>query len=84
MLRPFKMAPWAIALEVAMIARDRWTTLGPEARADLAAIVRKSKGRPQNLTARERERLMALVKELDLLDAGKRLLPFGGRRRRRH
>lgn len=75
--------PWAIALEVAIVAREHWQLLDERDRAELARIVRKSKGKPANLTERERRHLRELVAKLDLVTAGRSLLPFGRRRRRR-
>ena len=69
-----------IALDAAMVARDRWSRLAPSDRRRLAEIVRK--GRTMN--ERDKADLKRIVHSLDLLDAGRQLLPIvGGRRRRR-
>jgi hypothetical protein len=75
-----------IALELAMIAREHWGRLSPHDRQELSRIVRKSAGRPGNLTAHEKRELSRIVKALEPLEAGRRLLPLGGklRRGRRH
>lgn len=83
-----KAIPWALLLEISMILRDRWMTLNPHDRAELADIVRKSKGRPSNLTDRERRRLGVLVRKLEPAGLGRDLLPHArrlafSRRRRR-
>jgi hypothetical protein len=69
-----------VALDAAMVARDRWSRLAPSDRRRLAEIVRK--GRTMN--ERDKADLKRIVHSLDLLDAGRQLLPIvGGRRRRR-
>jgi len=73
-----KAAPFLLALEAAMIAREHWGRLDPRDRSELARIVRKSKGRPGNLTPRERSELARLVRQLDPITAGRKLLPFRG------
>lgn len=77
-LLPRKVVPWMMVLEAAMVARDHWGRLDPRDRSELARIVRKSKGRPGNLTANERSELMRLVRLLDPLTAGRKLMPFRG------
>jgi hypothetical protein len=71
-----------LVLEAAMIARDHWGRLDRKDRSELARIVRKSKGRPGNLTTKERAELQRLVRLLDPITAGRRLLPFHGGVRR--
>jgi hypothetical protein len=74
-----KAIPWALLLEVAMLFRDRWMQLNPHDRAELSEIVRKSKGRPGNLTAAERQRLGVLVRKLEPAAVGRDLLPHARR-----
>ena len=71
-----------MVLDAAMIARDHWGRLDDRDRRELARIVRKSQGRPRNLTARERSELARLVRLLDPITAGRKLLPFRGGVRR--
>lgn len=73
-----KAVPWMLVLEAAMIARDHWGRLHPQDRSELQRIIRQSKGRPQNLTANERAELLRIVRLLDPLTAGRKLLPFRG------
>lgn len=73
-----KAVPWLLVLEAAMIARDHWGRLDSRDRAELSRIVRKSKGRPNNLSDRERSELLRLVRLLDPLTAGRKLMPFRG------
>jgi hypothetical protein len=58
-----------------VIARDHWERLTPGERAHLAALVRKSRGRPGNLTARERGDLRRLAAKLDLPGLGRSVAP---------
>jgi hypothetical protein len=78
-----RMSPWFVAMQAAMVARNRWSTLAPHDRAELARIVRAFKGRPGNLTAHDKQELKRLVKLLDLPRAGRELLPIVGGRGRR-
>lgn len=66
-------------LEIAMVLRDRWMRLNPHDRAELAEIVKKSKGRPANLSAHERRRLGVLVRKLEPAAVGRDLLPHARR-----
>jgi hypothetical protein len=69
-----------IALDAAMIARDRWGRLAPSERRRLGEIVRKGR----SISERDKAELKRLVAKLELLDAGRQLLPIvGGRRRGR-
>lgn len=59
---------WArllIVAEIALTLKRHLDRLEPAERRDLARIVRKSKGRPSNLTDRERRRLGAIVSKLE-------------------
>jgi hypothetical protein len=67
-----------IALDAAMIARDRWTRLEAHERRRLAQIVRKGR----SMTEREKADLKRIVGKLELLDAGRQLIPIVGRGRR--
>ncbi|MDX6725543.1 MAG: hypothetical protein QOK49_348 [Baekduia sp.] len=79
-----KAVPWMLVLEAAVIARDHWSRLDARDRRELARIVRKSRGLPNHLTSGERSELLRLVRLLDPITAGRRLLPFhGGVRRSR-
>jgi hypothetical protein len=75
--------PWAVVLELMVIARDHWDKLTPGERAHLSALVRKSRGRPGNLTARERADLRRLAAKLDLPGLGRSVAPVARRLRPR-
>jgi hypothetical protein len=73
-----KAVPWLLLLDVAMILRDHWGFLDDRDRRELSRIVGKSKGRPGNLTPQERRELVRILRKLDPVTAGRRLLPFSG------
>ena len=75
--------PWLMLLEAGKVAHEHWGRLTAAERSKLAGLVRKSKGRPSNLTPRERVELRRLAGKLDLPDAAKKLVPFGGVLRRK-
>ena len=65
---------WArllILAEVALAIKRHLDLLDGREKRDLQALVRKSKGRPSNLTRRERERLREIVAKLEPSDLAK-------------
>ncbi len=65
---------WArvlILAEVALAVKRHFDLLEPADRTELQRLVRKSKGRPSNLTARERRRLAEIVGKLEPTDLAK-------------
>ncbi len=76
--------PWALLLRGGVVALERWHVLSEQERARFLALARSSRGRPGNLTAREREELRILLARLDVGAAGRDLLPIvrGFRRKR--
>lgn len=59
---------WArilVLAEVALTVKRHLDMLSPDEKRDLNRIVRKSKGRPSNLSVAERERLGAIVARLE-------------------
>ena len=68
-----------IALDVALLLRDLWGRLEPRDRRRLGEIVRSGR----SMSQRDRTDLMRIVRKLELLDAGKQLLPIVGKRYRR-
>jgi hypothetical protein len=64
-----------------VVARDHWEKLTPGERAHLSALVRKSRGRPGNLSARERADLRRLAAKLDLPALGRSVAPVARRLR---
>jgi hypothetical protein len=73
--------PWAVLLELAVLAREHWDRLTPGERAHLAALVRKSRARPGNLTPGERRDVRRLAAKLDLPALGRNLAPMARRLR---
>ena len=80
---PFRGAPWLLALDLAMVLREHYSELTPKERSDLQGIRRASRGNPRSLSEADRRRLGELVRRLDLVGAGKSLVPIIGRRQRR-
>ena len=78
--------PWLMVLELAMLLRRHWKLLEPADRARLAALVRKSQGRPHRLTANERAEVRRLVAKLEPGVIARSMMPLGRRAamRRRH
>ena len=68
-------------MELMVIARDHWEKLTPGERAHLSALVRKSRGRPGNLTRGERADMRRLATKLDLPALGRNVAPVARRLR---
>ncbi|WCB95014.1 hypothetical protein DSM104299_03756 [Baekduia alba] len=73
-----KAVPWLLLLEAAMVLRAHWGLLDVQDRGELSRIVKKSHGNPRNLTKNERSELLRIMRRLDLVTAGRKLLPFHG------
>ena len=67
---------WMILLDVAMVAREHWSRLENAEQRRLAQILRRGR----HMSARDRADLRRLVAKLELLDAGRELVPLIGRR----
>ena len=79
-----KAVPWLLLLEAAMVLRTHWGRLDAHDRGELSRIVRASHGNPRNLTQHQRSELLRIMRRLDLLTAGRKLMPLhGGVRRSR-
>ncbi len=80
-----RTVPWAILLELGITVRDAWKKLTHGEREHLMSLVRKSQGRPGNLSARERDDIKRLVRKMEPAALGRSLAPLGrkarGRRR---
>jgi hypothetical protein len=75
--------PIVMLVQTALALRDHWNLLDPKERSELARLIKGSKGRPGNLTKKEREELRRIVGKLDVLTLGRRVAGFGGGARRR-
>jgi hypothetical protein len=74
-----------VAGQVALATRRHLQKLAPDERRRLAEIVRSSRGRPSNVSKRERDELWRLMRKLDLGRLGRDVagMAAGGRRRGR-
>ena len=77
-LVPKKVVPWMLLIEAAMVLRTHWALLDDVDRRELSRIVRKSHGNPRSLTKGERSELARIVRRLDLITAGRKLMPLRG------
>jgi hypothetical protein len=68
-----------VALDVAMVLRDLWGRLEPHERRRLGEIVRRGR----SMTDRDKTELRRLVRKLELMDAGRQLVPMVRKRRGR-
>jgi hypothetical protein len=80
-----KALPWLALLQGGVVVGKRWRTLSAKERARLTGLVRESRGRAGNLSAKERHELGRLVRKLDVKGVGRELLPLvrGSRQRRK-
>jgi hypothetical protein len=80
-----KALPWAALLQGVVVVARRWRALSQKDRARLGGLVRDSRGRPGNLSRKERAELRRLAGKLELKGIARELLGLarGGRRRRR-
>jgi len=80
-----RLAPWLIAFEVLRAGRDHWDRLDPGDRAEVSALMRRTRGNPRNLTEADRRVLRDLGRRLRLGRLGVSLgsAAIVGRRRRR-
>jgi len=65
-----KAIPWLMLYEVARASKSHWDSLDPKDRKRLTELLRKSKGKPQNLSAGERAELRDLAKRLQWVRFG--------------
>jgi len=80
-----RLAPWLILFEVLRAGRDHWDRLDPGDRAQVSALMRRTKGDPRNLTDADRRTLREIGRRLRLGRLGVSLASAAvvGRRRRR-
>ena len=72
-LRAFQ---WMLLLDVVMVARQHWDLLEPADRRRLTEIMRNVR----NLSARDRKDLRRIAAKLELVGAGRELMPIIGSR----
>jgi hypothetical protein len=78
-LSRLKAIPWAATLRLGVAFVRRLAALSASDRRRLSGLLRQSRGRPGNLSARERDELLAIIGRLDLLGVAREL---GGASRR--
>jgi len=69
-----KWTVWArvlIAAEIALTLKRHFDLLDVDEKGELQRLVVKSKGKPSNLTKRERQRISAIVDKLEFGDLAK-------------
>jgi hypothetical protein len=71
-----KALPWAVLLQVGTVLGKRWRSLSANDRARLTRLTRESRGRMNNLSAKERRELRKLVGKLDFKRMSRELLPI--------
>jgi hypothetical protein len=71
-----KALPWAVLLQVGTVLGKRWRSLSARDRARLTRLTRESRGRMNNLSAKERRELRKLVGKLDFKRMSRELLPI--------
>ena len=75
--------PWVMVFELAVTLRRHWKRLEAAERAELAALIKKSQGRPTRLDASERRQVRRLVAKLEPGQIARSVVPIGRRARRR-
>jgi hypothetical protein len=71
--------PWIMVFELAVTLRKHWKRLEPAERAELAELIRKSQGRPSNLSTSERTKVRRLVAKLEPGKIARSVVPIGRR-----
>lgn len=75
--------PWAVGLQAGVMASEHWRSLSDRDRSRFLRLLRDARGRPGNLTSREREELRELIDKFDVPGLGRELLPLARGTRRR-
>lgn len=78
-----KALPWAALLRAGVVVGKRWRSLSEKERARLRGIVRRSAGRPSNLSEKDRKELRRIAGKLDLKGMGRELMGLRRKRGRR-
>ncbi|MGZ4278586.1 MAG: hypothetical protein ACXVFK_16500 [Solirubrobacteraceae bacterium] len=72
---------WGVLLELGTLVQRHWGRLTPGERAHVSALLRKSRGRPGNLTKAERGDIRRLLSKLDVAAFGRDVRPIAQRLR---
>jgi hypothetical protein len=78
-----RAVPWLALAQASVAIGRRWRSLSAKERARLARLARESRGRPGNLSPRQRLELRRLVRKLDLRGIARELGPLAWRGRGR-
>lgn len=70
---------WALLGQAAIVLRDHWQQVPAHDRARLAELLKASKGRPANLTPKQRDELTAILRRFDVMKLGRDLAPIATR-----
>ena len=71
-----KDLPWLLLLQAGVVLGRHWWALSERDRAHLTRLLRESRGRPGNLSLKQRYELRKLAGKLDLKAASRELLPL--------
>jgi hypothetical protein len=82
-LRRVKDLPWALLLQMGLVLGKRWRSLSAKDRTRLTELTRESRGRLDNLSAKERRELKKLVGKLHPKRTARDLVLLTRARRRR-
>ena len=74
--RTAEAVPWVTIGRGGLIVGKRWAALSAKERARFTQLVRDSRGRVSNLTAKQRQELRKLAGKLDLKGMSSELLPL--------
>jgi hypothetical protein len=75
--------PWVALAQVGLVVGRRWRALSDKDRARLTRLARASRGRPGNLSVKERVELRSLLRKLDLKGIAAELYALTRHRRQR-
>jgi hypothetical protein len=78
-----RAVPWIALAQVGIAIGRRWRSLSAKERTRLTRLARESRGRPGNLSPRQRIELARLVGKLDLKGIARELRPLAHRGRGR-
>jgi hypothetical protein len=70
---------WTVLLQLAMTAHRHWQRLDAAERRRLAELLKKSQGRPDRLTTKERTEIRELVAKLEPREFARSVVPLGRR-----
>ena len=82
-LQRVKDLPWALLLQMGLVLGKRWRSLSEKDRTRLTELTRESRGRLDNLSAKERRELKKLVGKLHPKRTARDLVLLTRARRRR-